>query len=288
MKYLFTAAVCLATVCLYAQPDTDIYLLTLHQTEEAWHFTRPVNITPRKGYDNQPSFSPDGRYLYYVSILSDNQSDIYRYDRETGTSVRAIHSPGQSEYSPQVTPDGKSLSVVTVEPDSAQRLWIWPLAGGPGKVLMPRVDSVGYYVWYDTRRIWMFVLGEPFTLRSAHVRRQREAVQAREIGRGIQRAPGGGISYVSKADSTWTIRVLHPETGHDSLVVASLPGVEDYAWTPDGALLSGLDGVLYRFRPGIDEGWLPVGQPGVGDFYRLTLSPDGTTLALVVYRGERP
>jgi len=39
-----------------------------------------VNITNNAGYDNQPSFAPDGGSLFFTSIRGGATTDIYRYD----------------------------------------------------------------------------------------------------------------------------------------------------------------------------------------------------------------
>ena len=43
-----------------AQAGTDIYLVDLTRDDNV-RFGTPVNVTNRAGYDNQPSFTPDGQ-----------------------------------------------------------------------------------------------------------------------------------------------------------------------------------------------------------------------------------
>ncbi len=42
-------------------PSTDIHLVPLRARGDSVTVGAAVNITPRTGYDNQPSFTPDGR-----------------------------------------------------------------------------------------------------------------------------------------------------------------------------------------------------------------------------------
>src|SRR5262245_9489234 len=85
-------------------PDTEIFLATLTTTGAQTTIVRPVNITNSPGYDNQPSFTPDGRSVLFTSIRGGTQTDIYRYDITPRTVTRVTETP-ESEYSPTVTPD---------------------------------------------------------------------------------------------------------------------------------------------------------------------------------------
>jgi Tol biopolymer transport system component len=102
-----------------------------------------VNITNSPGYDNQPSFAPDGGAIFFTSVRGGGtQTDIYRYDLASAAITRVTSTP-ESEYSPTVTPDGAHLSVIRVEADGAAQLHDRrPLAGagagGPQAGRLPR------------------------------------------------------------------------------------------------------------------------------------------------------
>ena len=68
-------------------------------------------VTTWEGYDNQPSFTPDGAAILYTSIRADNQADIYRHGLADNSTMRLTETE-EAEYSPTVTPDGKFFSVV--------------------------------------------------------------------------------------------------------------------------------------------------------------------------------
>ena len=112
-----------------APPATDIFIADLSTTPGGkLKLGQPVKITNWAGYNNQPSFLPDGQSILYTSIR-DKQADIYRYDLRAASTTQVTNTP-ESEYSPTLMPDGKSISVVRVEADGTQRLWKFPLAGG--------------------------------------------------------------------------------------------------------------------------------------------------------------
>ena len=148
-------------------PASDIFIIDLKNDKEL-KLGQPVKITSAAGYNNQPSFLPDGQSILYTSI-KDKQADIYRYDIRSGATTQ-ITKTTESEYSPTLMPDGKSISVVRVEADGTQRLWKFPLAGGEPALLLENIKPVGYHLWLDDHRLVLFILGRPNTLQLADVR----------------------------------------------------------------------------------------------------------------------
>ena len=61
-------------------PNTELWLFKIENSKQGPLFSKPQNITNREGYDNQPSFSADGKKIFYVSVREDKQADIYIYD----------------------------------------------------------------------------------------------------------------------------------------------------------------------------------------------------------------
>src|SRR5436189_4442082 len=110
-----------------APPDTEIFLTSLTLRAAPAAVTRAANITRSPGYDNQPSFTPDGAAIFFTSNRGGSQTDIFRYDIASGATSRITSTP-EGEYSPTVTPDGAHISVVRVEADGTQRLWRFTLA----------------------------------------------------------------------------------------------------------------------------------------------------------------
>src|SRR3954470_12234963 len=103
-------------------PETDLWLFKL-QTDKQKNLvaTKPINITNRKGYDNQPSFSNDGKRIYYSSIKEDKQADIYYYDLKKKKNIQLAYS-AESEYLPVQSANGKFITCVVVEKDSSQKI----------------------------------------------------------------------------------------------------------------------------------------------------------------------
>src|SRR4051812_25882185 len=98
--------------------NPEIYLLPLTVRGSNVMVGKPANITNRAGYDNQPSFTSDGRELYFTSVREDEQADIYKYHLEAKTTERITKTAPESEYSAAQLPYPKNFSVIRVEKDS--------------------------------------------------------------------------------------------------------------------------------------------------------------------------
>jgi dipeptidyl aminopeptidase/acylaminoacyl peptidase len=271
-------------------PGTDIYLTALVRSRGRLTIGTVRNLTHRAGYDNQPAFSWDNRTLYYTSNRGDGQSDIWSIDLTTNRHSQVTRTP-ESEYSAAVTPDRRSLSVVRVERDSTQRLWRFPLGGGRPCLVIDRAKPVGYYAWVSDSIVVMFILGRPATLQVGNVDAQRVDTVAAAIGRSIHRIPATSrISFVDKADSTqWWIRSLDAATRQHTPLAPLPPGVEDYAWTPRGELLtSDAKGSIMVWQPNAAQPnyaiWRTIGtldSTVARKITRLAVSPNGRWLAIV-------
>lgn len=252
------------------------------------------NITGRAGYDNQPEFAPDGTVLYTLGVA--DRTDIWRYDPATDAHAPVTATPDQSEYSATPMPgwEGGSgaLSIIRVEPDSAQRLWAIDLRSPPPsreRVLLPDIRPVGYHAWVNDSVLALFVLGDPATLQRARPGSGGGEVVAEGIGRGIERIPGEeAVSYTVVRDGGNVLR-RYGADGTDGplpLGVSQLPG-PDHAWTPGGLVIHGAGHRLYALRPGGDGpreiGVLPDEALTIS---RLAVSPDGRWIVLVVEREE--
>src|SRR5262249_151327 len=193
-----------------APPDTDIWLASFAPRSTP-AVSKAVNITRSPGYDNQPSFTPDGGAVYFTSNRGASQTDIYRYDISSGATTRVTNTP-EGEYSPTVMPDGAHISVIRVEQDGTQRLWRFTLDDREPEVVLDRVSPVGYHAWIDDHTRALFVLGQPATLQLADTRTGSAEEAARGIGRSLQRIPRSGtISYVDKdEDGSLMVRELDP------------------------------------------------------------------------------
>lgn len=290
----FTLFLLLSAISTFAQlPDTDLYLVTLQRQNGTIRCTTPVNLTQRKGYDNQPSFTPDGQFILYTSIRADNQADIYRYSFREKLGAR-VTATTESEYSATVTPDGSRISVIRVEKDSAQRLWSFDLRGKNEKILLENLKPVGYHAWMDISTLLLFVLGRPNTLVRADTKTGKTTTISNSIGRSLHKIPGEhAVSFVSKKDTArWVIQRYDGNTGKITDLAETLKGSEDYVWLPGSKaevlLMAQGSRLFVRFLRQHNE-WKEIADcssAGIRSITRLAVSPDGSKVVFVAEGNE--
>ena len=92
MRKIFSVVGALSLVMvsqpLNAQGGSDIYIVPIEVHGTHIVVGRPKNATKRAGYDNQPSFTPDGSTVLFTSIREDAQSDIWKVSVDGGDPVR--------------------------------------------------------------------------------------------------------------------------------------------------------------------------------------------------------
>ncbi len=278
--------------------STDIVVFNLTWNEKDRPvLSQSIRVTERDGYDNQPSFSADGQFLFYTAIR-DGQADIFRYNFQDGSTDTLTQTP-ESEFSPQASGDGTGFYVVRVElRDSLQRLWRFPLDGGRPRLVMDAIEPVGYYAWLDPDYVAVFILGQgdKNTLQTGQAGKQKMSIIAADIGRCIAKVPGQpAVSFVYlKGTEGPVIRVFNPKEERVRDIAPAIPGAEDYAWSPTGQLLMASGTRLYVFDPATDQRWhfavelrdAGIGTWSLGNISRMAISPDGLRLAVVLEQLE--
>lgn len=307
MKNHLTLAVLLFFVAMNAvmaqdaPPKTDIYVLDLLVQKLNVQVANPERITDGLGYNNQPFFMSDDS-VFYTSIKADGQADIYlaNWSGDSFLGEDVLHqtqitkTKTKKEYSCQWMTDKKSFTVVQVQADDSTQ-WLVTMTGKDSSStrLLPLTNPVGYYCWVDEKNVAAFVLGVPDTLVVGNAITGKVKPVAYNIGRCILKIPNEyAISFVDKTDSNnWIIKRFDMKTNQTTVVANCISGSEDYTWTPDGTILCGSIGILYKLKPGFDKAWMPVqdfNNTELQSFYRLVVSPDGRKLAVVVYSGKKP
>ena len=271
-------------------PSSDIFIVEVKtkldrktRTDEL-KFGEPKKVTDFAGYNNQPFFMPDGHNILYTSIRN-KQADIYRYENAT---TQVTNTP-ESEYSPTLMPDRKNISVVRVEADGTQRLWRFPLDGGAPALILENVKPVGYHLWIDDHTLALFVLGgsgKPNYLEIFDMRTQKSEFVTENPVRILRKILNQNkFSFVHKiANGNWEIKVYDLRTHTSASLIATLPGVEDYAWLPSGKLIMAKDSKLFAVLPLTGAKWDEVAdfsKLGIRRITRIAVNGNGSHIAMV-------
>jgi hypothetical protein len=277
-----------APPALAAQGGTDVYVVSLNEIGSGVTVGRPVNVTRRTGYDNQPSFTRDGSAILFTSIREDAQADIWRVAIGGGAPQRLM-STTESEYSALTVPSGSAYSVIRVERDSTQRLWQFPFDGGAPSLVLNALRPVGYHVWIGDYTLGAFVLGSPNALVVADSRTERVDTVARDIGRALVRVPGrDAFTFIANGRDTSWISEVDVRTLAVKRLVAAPRGADYHLWTPGGRLIVGT-GTRLLIR--VQDRWdvlADFAEIGVKGISRLAISPRGTHLAFVAEDAGAP
>ncbi len=292
MKKALLSILMLVSLHSFAQlPDTDIFIADIKNDHGRISFTNPVNITNRTGYDNQPSFTPDGKSLLFVSVKDMTQSDVYSFDLAS-KKVSQVTNTKESEYSPSWAPDKKNISVVRVDKDSGQRFYNLSLNKTGNVQVIKGTDSIGYYCWLNDSMLAMFILGPAQTLQVVNTHTAERKLIASDIGRCMKPdADKKNMFFVIKQnENEWSIFKLNIASFTITKVITTLKGNEDFATMPDGTLLMGSEGKLFKYKPDTDKDWQQIGDfsATLKSFYRISLNLRGNKIALVAYTGKKP
>ncbi len=91
-------------------------------------------LTDGPGYDYQPDWSPDGRFVAYASYR-DDAIELRLLELATGND-RALVRNGAVNTEPRWSPDGSRIAFVSTMPNGRWHLFLLPMAGGvPGEPL---------------------------------------------------------------------------------------------------------------------------------------------------------
>lgn len=250
------------------------------------------NITDAPGYDNQPNFI-NNEQLVFSSQPENGANEIIMYNFETGNFTNMTRTPDKSEFSPALTDCGQYISAVTVEEDSAQRLWLYPINMGEPELLYDDIMPVGYYAWHDNIAA-MFILGSPNRLIYPYSKDEKVTL-AENIGRSINKRPKSnevtflfaGGNVIVDGQKAMEIRSYDIKKQSVNNLGLSLGGSEDFIWIDKNTLLMARGKALFVRNVKKSTSWekiASVSLPGYKGISRLAISPKGDKLVLVMER----
>jgi hypothetical protein len=276
-----------------AQGGFDLWVVDTEGTGGNLHLLPQTAkpLTDRPEYDNQPSFINDSELVFSAADDKGN-SDIILYSFRTGNFTNFSKTSDRSEFSPSLTDCKQYISAVVLEPDSTQRLWLYPVSGEPAELLYDDIAPVGYYDWYDNKAA-MFVLGDPNRLVYAWGKGNVEEI-APWVGRAIKRRPKTSeISFVDmgnqKTDPAGEIRKISSydfkkRKYHD--LGYTLAGSQDFIWLDKNHLLMARGNEIF-VKKASEPNWISIGAIASDSHHtisRMAYSQDLNKLVFVMQR----
>ena len=249
-------------------------------------------ITDRQGYDNQPSFINE-KQLVFSSKPEQGHHDIIMYNFETQKFTNITKTDTRSEFSPSLTDCGLYVSAITVEEDSTQRLWLYPINMGEPEVLYDDIFPVGYYDWYDNRAA-MFVLGSPNKLIYPYGRDDVKTL-SENVGRSINKRPGTSqMTFIDKnanivvdGKPAFELVAYNLKSRTRANLGLTLPQSEDFIWVDKNRILMASGQSIYIKNVRKNTPWQEIAKvslPGYGDISRMAISPKTRKLVVVMER----
>lgn len=241
-------SLCLSANLIAQIPETDVWLFKIIKKDNNLLPAQPLNITNRVGYDNQPTFTEDGKSILYVSIDSTKQADIYQYNISKKNRVNLTNSD-VSEYSPTVMPDNSGFSCVVVEKDSSQRIWNYNHFGKFLNIVHENTDSVGYYTWLNKDTLLYYKLTSPHGLRALDVKTNNDVWITNNPSRAFKKINNSSkFIYAIKQDSITEFRIYNPVLKESKFYCKSNTITEDFIWHPEFGLIRSEISDLFRYN----------------------------------------
>ena len=226
--------------------DTDVWMTS-------WDGKRSVRLTYSDAREHSPKWSPDGRYLAFLSSREDPRevAQVWLLDRRGGEAEQVTDLPGGvSDYA--WSPDGTRLALIASDPEPDQ------LAPGqdstekrPRPIVVNRYrfkyDEVGY-IGEEREHLYLFTLAD----------RKAELLTPGEYDEvSPSWSPDGrSIAFLSRRrpdydrNDNWDIHVVAAEPGAQPRQLTTYVGADGDpewgsrppSWSPDGRTIAYVQG----------------------------------------------
>lgn len=285
---LFRFTFLLLSCSLFAQQETEIYLIDLYRKADSIAVKNVSNISNNPGYDSQPSFLSNEQLIY--AGTQNNQTEIMMYDLQFGNKSRVNKATTGGEYSPQKFPSLDQLAAVRLDPDGLQQLYSYKYNDSKALEEKPLITavSVAYFAFHDNNNIVASILADDkLVLVKANLSTKKIDTITSNVGRSIHKVPGtDNVSYTSvNEDGIHEVYIIDILGDNESYYVCDLPiGIQDHCWLTDSELLLGSGSKLYTYDLFGNTKWEEIADLSsykISEINRITVSPDKSKIALV-------
>jgi len=281
---VFLFSLFISTYCFAQMPETDIWLVNIVKKEGKYNYEKSLNISSRKGYDNQPSFTEDNKGIYFVSNKVANQTDVFMYNIKNKT-LNPVFQTRESEYSPTLTVDNKFITCVVVLMDSSQQLFNYDVENKLSANNISNKDSIGYFTWLNKDTILYYKLTLPHSLRAWDIKTNKDVWICDYPTRAFKKI--GNTSqfiYGIKKDSSFVEFRIYNPTLRESKVYATFPSVnEDFVWNNELGLIKSENSNLLNYNP-LTKNWdllFSFSNIGIKKITRFVFDSKNKRLAIV-------
>lgn len=277
-------------------PNTDIFTANLRFVEGEPLISDIGPIAEGPGYENQPSFLPDGAGFLFTAQSASGKTDVFRHARGAEIATPVFQSPDRSEYSPRLSADGASITYIQENPDGDwTELHAMPVDGGEGKAAID-LAPLGYYAFVrNGAAVLAYLRSEPPTLHLVEIESGADELVATDAGRGLMPGTDGSSAYFTAGSPSEPLMLHHFDgasgavspmfalpSGSEFYVAFDSPGARTGFFSGDGSTL------VYRTDTD-DDAWRAVvdlAGIGVRTISRLAVNGDLTRILMVVERAE--
>ncbi len=285
MRILFIVLLLTCSKVFSQLPVTELFLANVEIKNKLIKVKSVEKISNHVGYNNQPGFiNNDKEILFTSDIESDRKTHICAYNVKTKNTKR-LSITNTSEYSAQLLPNKKDFSVVMVEEDSTQRIWVFDLLKGENKsCLSQQTDSVGYYTWLGKDSLLYYKLTTPHSLHALNIKTNQDVWLCNNPTRSFKKVSATTFFYVIHEEKENTVYLFDVRTKKATpFAVDNVSANQDYSWHATLSLLKSEAGKIYRYS--IDtKVWAELADFtsfGVKKITRFTISANGKYVALV-------
>ncbi len=280
---VLTLLLTLGGACVFAQPETDVYLATLEHKKDGFEVSTPENISRNPGYDNQPYFLNEDALLY--SRTRNGQTDIAKYSLSKAEITWISDTPGGSEYSPVKIPGQEAVSSIRLDTTGLQRLYSYPLDGGANTLLIADL-KIGYHLWYTPEVLVCTVLiDNRMDLVVVNLKDGSRYTYQKNVGRSLERIPDSDrISYTALEEGKLMVKSMNPISGATETIAELPKGVQDICWLDPVQIICGVGAELHVFKAKEKGPWKPFYslQNSKSSISRIAYDIPSNNLALVV------
>ncbi len=285
MKKICIALVFISLKVFSQLPETELFLANVEIKNNLVKVKSVEKISSHKGYNNQPCFiNKDADILFTADAISDTKTHICDYNLGSKKTER-LGITNTSEYSANILPNKKDFSVVMVEEDSMQRVWIFKLPKGDSKYcLSQQTDSVGYYTWLGNDSILYYKLSTPHSLHALNTKTNQDVWLCDNPTRSFKKVSATTFFYVIHSEKQNTIYLFDIRTKKATEVAVDAKAAnQDYNWHRVLGILKSEDGKLFRYSKDTKV-WVELADFSSYDakkITRFTISENEKYIALV-------